>query len=74
MITLDFMMEQIPPPFAGINMVYDKIPEHYRLHLFASNLADFPEWKRQDAIVWAFKVGEELTNLGQPTQVIIRYE
>lgn len=72
MIDLNMVLAKSPAPHSGVIIEQRIAPEGWvQLCMYVSNLADLPDSKRQDMIVWAFDVCQRLTNGGTPTQFII---
>ena len=72
MINLEMVLKHYPAPHRGVVLEQHIAPEGWlQLCMYASNLADLPDSKRQDMIVWAFDVCNKITNSGTPIQFVI---
>lgn len=72
MINLEMVLKNHPAPHKGVIIEQHIAPEGWtQICMYASNLADLPDSKRQDTIVWAFDVCNRLTNAGEPCQFVI---
>lgn len=75
MINLEMVLKKYPAPHPGV-VIEQRIADEGWLQfcMYASNLADFSDPKRQNIITWAFDVCEKITKSGNPIQLIIYNE
>lgn len=72
MMDLNMVLKYHPAPHKGVILEQQISPEGWNmLCMYASNLAELPDSKRQDMIVWAFDVSKALTDAGNATQFVI---
>ena len=75
MIDLNMILNRYPAPHPGVIIEQGVAPEGWlAMYMYASNLADLPDSKREDTITWAFDVCQKITAAGNPIQFIIRDE
>lgn len=75
MIDLNMVLHKYPSPHKGVIIEQHVAPEGWtQICMYASNLADLSDSKREDMIVWAFDVCKRINASGEPIQFIILNE